>query len=216
LSLPDETLSAALARHQIELPERQVDLLERYCKLLWEWNAKINLTRHTDYAKFVARDMVDSLALAEHIGPKETVLDVGSGGGVPGIVLAIVRDDLRMSLSDSVGKKAKVLADIVERLELPVTVYHARAEDVLSEHRFDTLVIRAVAKMKKLLTWLGPHWDAFDRLLLVKGPSWVDERGEARHFGLMHDLSLRKITAYPLPDSDSESVLLQISRKASS
>jgi 16S rRNA (guanine527-N7)-methyltransferase len=213
LNSPDETLSAALARHQIELADGQVALLERYCALLWEWNAKINLTRHTDYEKFVARDMVDSLALARCIELKEAVLDVGSGGGVPGIVLAIVRDDLKISLSESVGKKATVLGDIVERLGLPATVFHARAEDVLNEHRFDTLVIRAVARMKKLLMWLAPHWGSFDRLLLIKGPSWVDERGEARHFGLMHDLSLRKLASYPLPGSDSESVLLQICRK---
>ena len=84
-------------------------MLERYCELLWEWNEKINLTRHTDYEKFVARDLVDSLAFAEFLEPGEKVLDVGSGGGVPGVVLAIVRPDLKVSLADSVGKKAKVL-----------------------------------------------------------------------------------------------------------
>ena len=114
------------------------------------------------------------------------------------------------------GKKAKAVADIVERLGLPMPVFHARVEDVLTQHRFNTLVIRAVARMKKLLEWLRPHWDSFDRLLLLKGPSWVDERGEARHYGLMHDLSLRKLTSYPLPGTDSESVLLQIRRKEES
>ena len=209
----DDTLSAALARHQIALPDVQVALLERYCELLWDWNAKINLTRHTDYEKFVARDLVDSLAFARFLEPKETVLDVGTGGGVPGVVLAIVRDDLKVSLSESVGKKARALADIVERLGLPTPVLHARVEDVLPQQRFNTLVVRAVARLKKLLEWLKPHWDSFDRLLVLKGPSWVDERGEARHYGLMHDLALRKLDSYPLPGTDSESVLLQIHRK---
>jgi 16S rRNA (guanine527-N7)-methyltransferase len=213
LNTCDESLSTVLARHQIGLPEAQVALLEQYCKLLWDWNAKINLTRHTDYEKFVARDLVDSLAFARFLEPKETVLDVGTGGGVPGVVLAIVRDDLKVSLAESVGKKSRVVADIVERLELPVPVFHARVEDVLTQHRFETLVVRAVARMKKLLEWLKPHWDSFDRLLLLKGPSWVDERGEARHFGLMHELALRKLASYPLPGTDSESVLLQIRRK---
>ena len=90
---------------------------------------------------------------------------------------------------------------------------HARAEDVLTEQRFNTLVVRAVARLKKLLEWFRPHWDAFDRLLVLKGPSWVEERGEARHYGLLHDLALRKLASYPLPGTESESVLLQIRRK---
>ena len=138
------------------------------------------------------------------------MLDVGTGGGVPGVVLAIVRDDLKISLCESVGKKARAVADIVAQLGLPTPVLHARAEDVLASERFDTLVVRAVARLKKLLEWFRPHWEAFDRLLVLKGPSWVEERGEARHYGLMHDLSLRKLTSYPLPGTESESVLLQI------
>ena len=89
VNFPAEKLADAIVRHQIELPDEQIALLERYCELLWQWNEKINLTRHTDYEKFVARDLVDSLAFAEFLEPGEKVLDVGSGGGVPGVVLAI-------------------------------------------------------------------------------------------------------------------------------
>ena len=210
---PADNLAAAIARHEIVLPPTQVALLERYCQLLWDWNAKINLTRHTDYEKFVARDLVDSLAFTPFLQPGEKVLDVGAGGGVPGVVLAIVRDDLHISLAESVGKKARALADMVERLGLPATVLHARAEDILAQQRFDTLVVRAVARLKKLLEWFHPHWESFDRLLVLKGPSWVEERGEARHYGLLHNLSLRKLASYPLPATESESVLLQIHRK---
>lgn len=213
MDFPDDTLVAAMARHQISLPPAQIALLDRYCKLLWDWNTKINLTRHADYEKFVARDLIDSLAFASFLAPGEKVLDVGTGGGVPGIVLAIVRDDLQISLCESIGKKARVVADIVEKLGLPVPVLNARAEDILAKQRFNTLVIRAVARLKKLLEWFAPHWESFDRLLILKGPSWVGERGEARHYGLMNNLALRKLTSYPLPDTESESVLLQICPK---
>jgi 16S rRNA (guanine527-N7)-methyltransferase len=213
LNSPDQPLSAVLAQHNINLPPAQVAMLERYCELLWDWNTKINLTRHTDYEKFVTRDLVDSLAFAKFLEPKEVVLDVGTGGGVPGVVLAIVRNDLKVSLSESVGKKAKVVADIVERLGLQTPVLNARAENLLTDRRFDTLVVRAVARLRQLLEWLQPHWDSFDRLLVLKGPAWIDERGEARHHGLMHELSLRKLASYPLPGTESESVLLQIRRK---
>jgi 16S rRNA (guanine527-N7)-methyltransferase len=200
-------------RHKIELPPPQAALLQQYCGLLWDWNTKINLTRHTDYEKFVARDVVDSLAFAKFLQPNEKVLDVGTGGGVPGIVLAIVRGDLDVALCESVGKKALAVADIVDHLGLKTLVVHARAEDLLVDHRYNTLVIRAVARLKKLLVWFQPHWDSFDRLLVLKGPSWIEERGEARHFGLLHDLALRKLTSYPLPGTESESVLLQICPK---
>jgi 16S rRNA (guanine527-N7)-methyltransferase len=213
---PADNLLTVLARHNIELPQPQIARLDQYCRLLWDWNCKINLTRHTDFEKFVTRDLVDSQAFSRFLNAGESVLDVGTGGGVPGIVLAILRDDLQVSLSESVGKKAKAVAEIVEKLGVSAKVLHARAEDLLVDQRFNTLVIRAVARMKKLLEWFKPHWAAFDRMLVMKGPSWIDERGEARHFGLMRGLALRKLDSYPLPGTESESVLLQISPIADS
>jgi 16S rRNA (guanine527-N7)-methyltransferase len=210
---PDDNLTAALLRHQIELPPPQIARLEEYCRLLWDWNSKLNLTRHTDFEKFVTRDLTDSLVFARFLGQGETVLDVGTGGGVPGVVLAIVRDDLKVALCESIGKKARAVGDIVEKLGLVAPVIHGRAEDILADHRYQTLAIRAVARLKKLLEWFRPHWSAFDRMLILKGPGWVDERGEARHYGLLSELALRKLHTYPLPGTESESVLLQITRR---
>lgn len=206
-------LTTTLARCAIDLPPPQVEMLDRYARLLWQWNKKLNLTRHTDYGKFVARDLVDSLAFAQFLEEGERVLDVGTGGGVPGVVLAIVRDDLRVELSESVGKKSRAVADIVAQLGLPIPVHHARAEELLATRQYNTLVIRAVARLRKLLEWFNPHWNQFERLLILKGPRWTEERGEARHRGLMHDLALRKLMSYPLPGTESESVLLQVKRE---
>ena len=209
----DDNLAAAMARHQIELPGHEATLLERYCRMLWEWNAKINLTRHTDWERFVARDLVDSLAIAGFLEQGERVLDVGTGGGVPGVVLAILRPDLTVGLAESVGKKARAVAAIVEKLALDVPVHHGRAEELLALGPYNTLVIRAVARLPNLLVWFEPHWDSFDRLLVLKGPSWSEERGDARHRGLLTGLALRKLTSYPIPGTESESVLLQICPK---
>lgn len=205
-----EPLRAALVEHGIELEDRQVARLAEYCGLLWDWNRKLNLTRHTDYSKFVGRDLVDSLAFAHFLAPNEKVLDVGTGGGVPGLVLALLRPDLRIWLCDAVGKKAAAVADMVRRLGLNVPVIHGRAEDLLGPAVFNTLVARAVGSLGDLLKWLRPHWESFDRLLVLKGPSWIQERGEARHLGRLRNLALRKLTSYPIPGTGAESVLLQI------
>jgi len=207
---PIETLQDALAASDVALPPEQVETLDRYCRLLWDWNTRLNLTRHTNYTRFVTRDIVDTLKLGEQLGPCEKVLDVGTGGGVPGIVLAIIRPDLEVSLCESVAKKARAVGEIVTELGLHAPTYHSRAEDLFDQHTFNTLVARAVAPLAKLLTWLEPHWGSFDRLLVIKGPSWVEERREARQRHLLDDLRLRKLATWPLPESTNESVLLEI------
>ena len=182
--------------------------------LLWSWNEKINLTRHTTLEKFVSRDVIDSWQLAKLLEPGERVLDVGTGGGVPGVVMAILRPDLKISLCESTFKKARAVEAMVGELGLPAKVYASRAEDVLEMSTFDTLVARAVAGLPKVLTWLRPHWDAFDQLLLIKGPAWTEERAEARHAGLLHGLELRKAATYLTPRTNAESVILKIWRAA--
>jgi 16S rRNA (guanine527-N7)-methyltransferase len=209
-STDSDTLPAALARAGIELAEDQIEQLDRYCRLLWDWNEKLNLTRHTTYEKFTSRDIVDSQALEQFLDAGGRVLDVGTGGGVPGIVLSILRPDLSVELCESMAKKAKAVQAIVSELGLPISVHHASAQQVLAEQNFEELVVRAVAPLANLLTWLEPHWGAFDRLLVIKGPAWVNERHEARERGLLRKLELRKIYSYPMPGTDSESVVLSI------
>lgn len=208
-----ETLGDALRRYDMNLPDAQVAQLDRYCLLVWDWNERLNLTRHTDFDKFVSRDLVDTLQLSRLLEPNEKVLDVGTGGGVPGVVLALIRPDLELSLCESVGKKARALQAIVRQLGLSTPVCHNRAECLLEDSRFDTLIARAVGPLWKMCKWFAPHWHSFGRLLAVKGPRWVEERKEARERGLLKNVELRKVAVYPMPGTESESVILKLQGK---
>ena len=206
----------ALQTHSMEIEESIALKLQAYARTVWRLNEEINLTRHTTWDLFVGRDLRDCLQLAALIEPGEEVLDLGSGNGVPGICLAILRTDIDVSLAESVAKRAKILSEIVEELDLPVPVYAARGEDLLEDFRFSSIVCRAVGSITKLCRWIEPHWTNVDRMLLIKGPKWIDERGEARHYGLLEKLNLRRVASYPLGDDEqSEGVILQISPKTS-
>jgi len=214
----EQSLADALKQHHISLPKVQIRKLDEYCRLLWDWNERINLTRHTDYEKFVARDVVDSLALAEFLRTGERVLDVGTGGGVPGIPLVILRPDLRVELCDSTGKKAFAVSEMLQELRLNIPVHHTKADALLSKkgRRYTTLTIRAVSRLVLLLRHLAPCWSSFDRMLLVKGPQWTGERGEARHYNLMTKIALRCLKTYSTQIAGAEpfeSVILQLCLK---
>lgn len=207
------TLAGAVDEIGLSIDDERIERLDAYRKALWAWNEKLNLTRHTTLEKFVTRDLVDTLALAEQLGEGESVLDVGSGGGVPGVPLAIVRPDLGVSLCESVGKKARALAEILDETGVSLPVHDQRLEKVLEAERFDTLIARAVAPLWKFLFWLRPHANQYGRLLLIKGPGWVDERGEARHRGLTKSFDLRRVTEYETPRTSQISTLLCVTPK---
>jgi 16S rRNA (guanine527-N7)-methyltransferase len=212
----DETLADVAARCGLTFTREALAQLDAYRRLLWDWNEKLNLTRHTTIEKFVTRDLFDTAQLSLLIPNGERVLDIGSGGGVPGIPLAILRPDLKVQLCESVNKKANVLFDMVEKLGLDVTVYAARVEAVVERNsqapKFDTLVARGVGPLWKFMFWLRPHHSQWGRLLLLKGPTWADERGEARHRGLMKGFDLRRIGEYENPHNGAITTVLSVTR----
>ena len=192
--------------------------LAAYAASLWEWNDKLNLTRHTDVERFVSRDVADALAIAPHLAIGEHVLDVGTGGGVPGVILAILRPDLRVELADSVAKRAAAVRGIVAQIGLAIPVYTGAAQQFVAKNatgkaRFDTLVVRAVAPLLKLLEWFEPLCAAYGRMLIVKGPRWEQEKGESRHHGFVKHVTVRRIACWPIGGSDNESVLLEVRQR---
>lgn len=194
----------------MELPEDQQAEIARYAKLLWDYNTRINLTRHTDWEQFVTRDLVDTLRLAELVAPGESLLDIGSGGGVPGLLLAILRPDLKLTLCESVGKKARVLQEMVEQLGLAVEVYDCRAEELLEDFRFSVCTARAVGPLEKICRWFDGNWYSLGRLLAVKGPRWPEEKLAAEAAGLLRGVRIAVAAQYRIPGQEWDSVILKL------
>jgi 16S rRNA (guanine527-N7)-methyltransferase len=209
------TLAELLSRYELTIPADRLELLAAYHAQRSIWNRRMNLTRHDDLEAFVTRDVLDSWQLSKCLAAGERVLDIGTGGGVPGIVVFILRPDLQMSLCESVGKKAEAVKAMAQEIGLSLPVFSQRVEQVLIDHQFDTLIARAVGSLSTVLKWLQPHWTAFGRLLLIKGPKWIDERGEARHRGILQALELRRLLQYTPPGHQGESVVLAVFPKGS-
>ena len=204
------TLKEALSAHSFTVTDDQQSLLQQYCQHLWRWNSRLNLTRHTNFEAFVTRDLNDSHQVEKHLHAGESILDAGAGGGVPGIVLAILNPEIVVSLSESTQKKATALQEMVAQLRLPIDIFAERAEDVLNSHSFDTITARAVAPLKKLILLFRPHRKRIGRLLLVKGPNWARERDEAYHAGLLAGIEVQVVSEYTTNGRTGLSVVLEV------
>lgn len=136
----------------------QIKQLELLDGLYREWNAAINVISRKDIDSLYEKHVLHSLAIAAWIefAPGLDVIDIGTGGGFPGIPLAIFFPDVNFHLVDSVGKKLKVVNAVAEKLDLKnVTTFHGRAEEIKSR-KFDFAVSRAVAPLKDLWQWSKP------------------------------------------------------------
>lgn len=163
-------LSEGAHAMRVELSEAQLVQLIDYLALLAKWNAVYNLTAVRDPEQMVTQHLLDSLAAVPAFAGAKNVLDVGAGGGLPGIVLAIARPDIRVSLIDTVHKKTAFLTQVKAELGLRnVTVYTARVEQLQVEQKFDVITSRAFAELSDFVTWSGHLLEEGGRFIALKG-----------------------------------------------
>lgn len=142
---------------EITSNERVRAAFDRYAEMLTERNEKVNLTAITDTDEIRVKHFTDSLAAIDLIKTGATVLDIGSGAGFPGIPLKIARDDISVTLLDSVNKKVAFMNDVIADLGLKnIEAVHARIEDFPHKGEFDVAVSRAVAELTTLAEYALP------------------------------------------------------------
>ncbi|MEM9161112.1 MAG: 16S rRNA (guanine(527)-N(7))-methyltransferase RsmG [Verrucomicrobiota bacterium] len=184
-------------QHFPELSELQRDRLEAYCQLIAEWNQKINLIARTDVENLPKRHLLHSLAIAKVMAfkPKTNILDIGTGGGFPGIPLAILFPQCRFHLIDSIGKKIMVVQDCIERLALEnATADQIRAENVSKQYEF--VVARAVTQLTKFLGWIKGKFKPYSFNDLPNGVLYLKGGDLAQEFSSLQV----KPTQYPIRD----------------
>ena len=167
----------------IRFDDRAPERLARYQEMLFDWNARMNLTGDASLEATLDRHFMDSLAplaLPDLMPECASLIDVGTGAGFPGLALAIARPDLRVTLLDSLKKRLAFLDAVIADLSLGnVRTVHARAEDAGRDpalrERFDAAAARAVATAPVLLELLLPFVRVGGRALCYKGPSAEEE-----------------------------------------
>jgi 16S rRNA (guanine527-N7)-methyltransferase len=196
-----------------DVPNRSflIEKSARHLKMLVAANEYMNLTRILDPKEAAIKHVFDSVAPWRHFARSRRVLDAGTGAGFPGIPLAIVLPDVRFTLAESIGKKARFVDSVVETLHLPnVQVANERAESIASAQKPDTITARAVAPTERILDLFGKAVRKGARLLLFKGPEVEGELAEARERRFQAEVLCR----YDLPEALGARSLVEIRASA--
>lgn len=162
--------------------------LEKYKELLLEWNEKINITRITEEDEVYVKHFLDSLSLfkTKYLEGEKSLIDIGTGGGFPGLAVKIYNKNLDVTLLDSLNKRLIFLDEVIKELKLDkVSTIHGRAEELgrNSEFRekYDIATSRAVANLSTLLEYDLPFVKVGGYFISMKGPEYVEEVKNAKN-----------------------------------
>ncbi|MBY0241400.1 MAG: 16S rRNA (guanine(527)-N(7))-methyltransferase RsmG [Burkholderiaceae bacterium] len=162
---------------QLALSDAQHEQLLDYLALLNKWNSVYNLTSVRDPMQMMTLHLLDSLAAVPAFAGAKNVLDVGAGGGLPGIVLAIARPDMQVSMIDTVHKKTAFLTQVKAQLGLAnVTVYTMKVQELAVAQLFDVITSRAFADLSDFVNWSGHLLAEGGQYIALKGTAPQDER----------------------------------------
>ncbi len=206
-----EKFSTFFEENGLKLPAGAYEKFEKYAELLVEWNEKINLTAIVDPEGILVKHFLDSalVLLFSEISQGAKLVDVGTGAGFPGIPLKILRDDLDLTLMDSLGKRINFLKEVVEKCGMEAKCVHSRAEDAGKNpdfrEKFDVAAARAVAPLPVLCEYCLP--------LLKPGGKFLALKGTSEDFSLAENAAKQLggkfsfVKEYSLPNGDKRTLV---------
>ena len=210
-----EDTSALLAsgrQYYENLTERHVGLLCSYAKAVLEKNEVMNLTAITDPEAFWQRHILDSLACSALPECHGKVADVGTGAGFPGAVIAVVRDDARVTMIDSTQKKLTFVQSSCDELGIAAKTLHARAEELAHKaeyrERYDFITARAVANLASLVELCLPLVRVGGYFAAMKGPDAAEELAAAKKAISLLGGTVRRSEKYTLPGGDVREIII--------
>lgn len=182
-----ESLKKEAKNIGIDLSEKQLNNFEIYKDLLIEWNEKINLTAITDEYQIIMKHFIDCLEIVKYIKEGTNIVDVGTGAGFPGLVIAIYFENkVNITLLDALNKRLLFLEEVVNKLQLPnIKLVHGRAEEMAHKeeyrNKYDLVVSRAVANLSVLLEYDIAYLKTNGTALLLKSSNLENEINEAKN-----------------------------------
>lgn len=212
-----QELEKKAKKMQIELSNQQLEQFYLYMNLLLEWNEKINLTAITDPKEIILKHFIDSITIAPYLKNAQSILDIGTGAGFPGIPLAILENSKDFVLMDSLNKRIIFLQEVIQNIALTrVQAIHGRAEELgkEKEHRehYDLVTSRAVAKLNILLEYMLPFVKVGGRCICMKSQEIEEELEEAKQAIELLGGKLERVDEIILPESDVKRKIIVIQK----
>ncbi|OFI05393.1 ribosomal RNA small subunit methyltransferase G [Clostridium acetireducens DSM 10703] len=183
-----DIMNRACQNEGINFDEKKYNKFISYKNLIKEWNEKVNLTAITEDEDIIKKHFIDCIKVFEFLPLKkaQSVIDIGTGAGFPGIPIKIIEPNINIDLLDSLNKRIKFLEEVIKELQLEKTsAFHGRSEDYGKDknHRekYDFAVSRAVANMTVLSEWCIPFVKKGGYFIAMKGPSIEKELKDAKN-----------------------------------
>lgn len=195
----------------------QLEKFYKYMNLLIEWNEKMNLTAIVEPKEIVLKHFIDSLTIIKYIDQNKTVIDIGTGAGFPGIPIKIVRNDLKITLLDSLNKRVNFLNEVIKELKLEnINAVHARIEEYAKNKQYretyDIATSRAVANLTTLSEYMLPMVKVNGTAICMKGSDINQEVLKSKNSINILGGELSKIEEFILPKSDYRRNLIMIKK----
>lgn len=206
-----------MSKIEIELNNEQIEQFFKYMNLLIEWNKKINLTAIIEPKEIIIKHFVDCGTILKYIEETDNIIDVGTGAGFPGIPVKILKNNINITLIDSLNKRINFLSEVIKELGLEkVKIVHGRAEDLAQNkeyrEKYDKVISRAVANLATLSEYDLPFIKIKGKMIAMKGYEIEEELNNAKKAIEILGGKVEKVEKFSLIDTENKRSIILVNK----